>query len=91
MNKSVLTKQAEIDANYKIFRALLPDLLKEKKGKFLVLRHSEAIESFDTMHDAIIFASRSYDDGLFSVQEITDKVIDMGWYSDAPAHFKIRQ
>ena len=80
------TKQAELDANYEAFRAMLPALLEGKAGKFVVLRHQKAIETFDTLHDAVVFAAKTYSDGLFSVQEVTDQIIDLGWYSHAPAH-----
>lgn len=76
-------KQNAVDRNYEAFKGLLPDMLKEHPGKFVVMRDGEVIETFDTVRDAVVFGTKTYDDGLFSVQEITDTAVDLGFFSHA--------
>lgn len=79
-------KQHEIDENYKVFSEILPDLMKTHAGKFVVMRHRKTVAFFDTSRDAIVHASTTYPDGVFSIQEITQKAVDLGWFSHAPLH-----
>ncbi|MGQ0527583.1 MAG: hypothetical protein ACT4OY_06090 [Alphaproteobacteria bacterium] len=79
-----IEKQQEIDQNYEAFLEILPSLMKTQAGKFVIMRHKKTVEFFDTARDAMIYASNEYKDDLFSVQEVTDKVVDLGWISYAP-------
>lgn len=83
-------KQTEVDANYEVFLARLPALMDTHAGKFVVMRRREPIEFFDTARDALLFATRTFPDGLFSIQEVTQRVIDLGWFSNAAAHVAVR-
>ncbi len=76
-------KQKVVDENYEAFSTLLPNLIEKHAGKFVVMRDKKPIHFFDTMRDAVVHATDKYDDGLFSVQEITEEPIDMGWLSCA--------
>jgi hypothetical protein len=82
----LINKQREIDDNYQAFSQKLPELVKTCEGKFVLMRHRQFIEFFDTARDAILYANKTYDDGLFSVQEVTERTIDLGWFSHAPLH-----
>ena len=73
----------EIERNFVEFQKLLPELLKTHAGKFAVLRNGKIIEFFDTFGDAAKFAFRSFKDEMFSVQEVTEKRIDLGFFSIA--------
>ncbi|MFQ5915526.1 MAG: hypothetical protein ACE5JS_20340 [Nitrospinota bacterium] len=75
--------QAEVDKNYEAFRQLLPELLKEHKGKFALLRHQKLVQTFDSARDAVVFAEAQFSDGLYSVQEISEDVADLGFFSHA--------
>lgn len=77
-------RQAEIDANYQVFLKMLPDLIEEHPGKFALMRHKKILDFFDTARDAMIYATRTYEDGIFSIQEITRDIVDLGWFSHAP-------
>lgn len=76
-------KQKAIDRNYEAFKGLLPGLLETHPGKFVVMRDGKVIETFDTVRDAMVFGTKKFDDGLFSVQEITDTAVDLGFFSHA--------
>ena len=46
-------QQLEVDRNYEVFRALLPDLLKTDVGRFALMQNREVIACFDTSRDAM--------------------------------------
>lgn len=75
--------QAEVDSNYVAFKKLLPDLIGAYNGKFALMRHGDLVNVFDSANDAVLFAVEKYDDDLFSVQEITTRKEDMGYFSHA--------
>jgi len=86
MTEAHKNRQKEVDENYQAFVRLLPDLIQDHEGEFLVIRHKKPVKYFNTIHEATVYAVESYDDGLFSVQEVTQKAIDLGWFSYAPVH-----
>ena len=75
--------QEEIDRNYEAFRALLPDLIQTDAGKWVLLRNGEVELTFDTSLDAQRAGEKFYEDGFFSVQHVTERPIDLGWFSHA--------
>lgn len=77
------TKQEEVDRNYAIFRAELPNLLLQYRGKFALIRDGQITSFYDTAIDAQTAGSQLYSDGLFSIQKVTEDVGDLGLYSHA--------
>lgn len=73
----------QIDKNYTAFIKKLPEILPEKAGKFALMHDGEIVEYFDTARDAYIAGMKLYNDGLFSIQEITDIPINLGFFSHA--------
>ncbi|HEY3233889.1 MAG TPA: hypothetical protein VGJ84_04200 [Polyangiaceae bacterium] len=69
--------------NYEEFSKKLPELLPAHRGKFAVMRDGEVIEFFDTAGDAYLAGQKLYPDGGFSVQEVTDVPVDLGFFSHA--------
>lgn len=78
-------KQKEVSQNYEAFQKTLPELLESEscRGKFALMRKGEIVKFFDSMRDAAVYGQEKFDDGLFSVQEVTDRVVDLGFYSYA--------
>jgi hypothetical protein len=76
-------KSTELETNYAEFKRRLPELLETHAGQFAVMRHGEIIVFFDTMGDAAKFCGREFQDGIFSIQEVTARRIDLGYYSHA--------
>ncbi|MFI4976371.1 MAG: hypothetical protein ACHP84_17695 [Caulobacterales bacterium] len=76
-------KLAEVEKNYSAFQRQLPELMVTHAGKFAVLRHAKIVDFFDTLSDAARYAARVYPDGMFSVQEVTGHVVNLGFYSHA--------
>lgn len=79
-------KTAEVKANFDAFQKQLPELLKTHPGKFAVIRHGEVVEFFDTLGDAARFGGRMFEDDMYSVQEVTDRRIELGFFSVAFDH-----
>lgn len=75
--------QREVDTNYEAFRKLLPDLLSREAERWALLRHGECVDFYDTLRDAHTAGSALYEDGLFSVQQVSPTVVDLGWFSRA--------
>ncbi|MCY4486521.1 MAG: hypothetical protein OXF11_05315 [Deltaproteobacteria bacterium] len=75
--------QNVVDKNYAAFRKQLPTLLATHQGQFALLRDEQIIDFFGTATEAAAYAQSNFDDDLYSVQEVTDTAIDLGWFSHA--------
>lgn len=73
--------QAVVDRNYEAFNKQLPELLKTHQGQFALLRNEEIEGFFPSAREAAQHGEHTFDDGLFSVQEVTDDAVDLGWFS----------
>lgn len=76
-------KIAEIDANFEAFEEMLPSIKDRHSGKFALMRDKEIVNFFDSAGDALTYAEEIYEDGLYSIQEVTDEVEDLGFFSHA--------
>ena len=74
-------KTAEVNKNFIAFQKLLPSIDPRHSGKFAVLRKEKIIDYFDSMSDAAKYADALYEDGLYSLQEVNAKPIDLGIFS----------
>lgn len=72
-----------VERNYKAFQAKLSSLLASHRGKFALMREGEIVEFFDTARDAYVTGKRLYSDALFSIQEVADTPVDLGFFSHA--------
>ncbi len=77
------TIQEEVERNYAAFKALLPKLMLESEGRWVLLRREKVEAVFDTARDAQVAGEKLFADRLFSVQQVTEAVIDLGWFSHA--------
>ena len=73
----------EVDLNYDAFVAELPGLLPRWRGKHALLRHAAVVEFFDSSAMALDAGRAQFADGIYSVQEVTDRPVDLGFYSHA--------
>lgn len=73
--------QEAVDANYEAFSRRLPELLRTHPGQFALLRYGEIKAFFPSARKAAQHGQSTFDDGLFSVQEVTDEAVDLGWFS----------
>jgi hypothetical protein len=79
-------KLAEVKANFSAFQAKLSELVQTHAGKFAVIIHGEIIEFFDTIGDAAKFAAKMFEDDMYSVQEVTERKIELGFFAIALNH-----
>ena len=76
-----LAKRAEIDRNYDVFQRNLSAYLARHRGDHALMRHGEVVEFFARPGDAYRAAIARYPDHIFSIQEVTDEPIDLGFFS----------
>ena len=75
--------QEQIDRNYEAFEAILPKLLETELGRWVLLRNQAVEAIFDTAQDAQTAGEKIFPDGLFSSQRVTNRAVDLGWFSHA--------
>ena len=80
------TKLQELRQNYDAFVRDLPALVGDHEGQHALMRHGTVVDFFDSARDALDGARARFDDDLFSIQEVTSAVADLGWYSRASAN-----
>jgi hypothetical protein len=74
----------QVDRNYRAFAEKLPGLLASHQGKFALMRNGEIVEFFDTARDAYVAGQKLFEaDQLFSVQEVIETPVDLGFFSHA--------
>jgi hypothetical protein len=77
-------RQQQLEDNYKAFQAQLPSLLTTHPGKFALMRDGQIVEFFDTPRDAYVAGQKLFStDHLFSVQEVVETPVDLGFFSYA--------
>lgn len=72
----------QVDINFEAFQIQLPNLLKKHAGKFALLHDSEVVGYFNTSFEAFKKGNVDFGEGQFSVQEVTDRVESLGFYSN---------
>lgn len=71
----------EVKANFKYFRSVLPELMKNHYKEFALLHDKEIVAFLESENDAIKIGKRDYGTGGFSVQQVVDARIDLGYQS----------
>ena len=71
----------EVDANYDFFLRHLREYVESHAGQYALLKNRSVIEFFDKPGDAYRYAKGAFEDGIFSIQEVTEEPIDLGFFS----------
>ena len=79
-------QKQEVDRNYDAFMRMLGTLLPEHRDKYALMRDGEIIGLFVKPGDANREGVERYPDGIFSIQEVTDEPIDLGFWSHVALH-----
>jgi hypothetical protein len=74
---------AEIDRNLFAFLPRLPDLLPEHEGSFALLRNQQIKSIHKKLSEALKAANTEFADGIFSIQRVTERPVELGMFSDA--------
>lgn len=75
--------QKEIDQNLEFFQQKLPELLKDHKNRFALLHDRSISGIYDTIRDAQTAGEKLFPDKRYSIQQITDVPINLGYFSYA--------
>lgn len=75
--------QKTIDDNYAAFERVLPDIMQQYAGRFALMRDAKIVDFYDTARDAVTAGTCLYEDGEFSVQEVTQTPVNLGYFSYA--------
>lgn len=78
-----MSQKSEVDQNFEAFKAILPEILDAHRGKFALMRDQKILDYFDTARDAFLAARGQSADNRFSIQEVTDEQLDLGYFSHA--------
>jgi len=79
-------QKLEVDRNYDRFVRILGTLLPEHRDQLALMREGEIVGFYDSPRDALKAAAEKFSDGVFSIQEVTDEPIDLGFWSHVAAH-----
>lgn len=74
-------QQIEVDQNYDAFQRMLNAWLPCHRGQYALMRSRQLVDFFDLPGDAYRAGTSRFNDGLFSIQEVTDEPIDLGLWS----------
>jgi hypothetical protein len=73
--------QKQVDDNSRSFQAILPAILEDRRNQYALMKDCKIIEYFSTAFDAEKSGLLLYPDHMFSVQKVTDEVINLGAFS----------
>lgn len=73
--------QQEIDRNFDAFQRVVQSLMPARTGQWTLMRHGEIVSYHATAAGAEGAGIARYEDDLFSIQEVTDEVVDLGYFS----------
>ncbi|OJU19662.1 MULTISPECIES: hypothetical protein [unclassified Sphingomonas] len=75
------TLQQEIDGNFDSFQRVVQQYLPARKGQWALLRHGQIVSFHATAGSAEGAGAAQFPDDLFSIQEVSDEVVDLGFFS----------
>ena len=74
-------QELEVDRNYDAFVRMLAGIIGTHRDQLALMRDQEIVGFYDTPHQALEAADRLFPDRIFSIQEVTDEPIDLGFWS----------
>jgi hypothetical protein len=75
--------QREVDENYDEFRKLLPAIIGQHRDKYALMKNRKILGYFSTAQDAREAADSFVSDGIYSIQQVTDTPLNLGFYTNA--------
>jgi len=79
-------QRVEVDRNYDAFMRVLGSILGDHRDQLALMRDGEIVGYFDKPREALRAAAELFPDGIFSIQEVTDEPIDLGFWSHVAVH-----
>ncbi len=71
----------QVDLNYDAFQRMLADILTTHRDQLALMRDGEIVGYYQTPREALEAATSKFPDQIFSIQEVTDEPIDLGFWS----------
>jgi hypothetical protein len=81
MSTPIKDRQTEIDENLAFFLQEMPKVSSGHFGKFALLRNKAISGYYDTMVDAVGAGNQLFPDKFFSVQQVTEAPVNLGYFS----------
>lgn len=79
-------QKLEVDRNYDVFVRILSSILPEHRDEFALMRDGKIAGFFAKPGDANRAGVEQFPDGIYSIQEVTDEPIDLGFWSHVALH-----
>ena len=76
-------KRAELNKNFSAMSEKMTEFLALHRNKYALMRDGEVVEFYVSWQDAYRTGRKFYDDGLFSVQKVSNQQEDLGFFSYA--------
>lgn len=80
---NAISQAQEVDRNFDFFQRNLALFLKDHAGDYALLKSCVVAGFFPTPGEAYMAGRSKFADGIFSIQEVTDEPIDLGFFSHA--------
>ena len=74
-------QKQQVDSNYDAFVRLLGGILEAHRDQLALMRDGKIVGFFDSPKAALQAATSMFPDEIFSLQEVTDEAIDLGFWS----------
>jgi hypothetical protein len=74
-------QRREIDVNYDAFQRNLASHLERHRGHYALMHDGQVVDFFPKPGDALRAGKTRFGDDVFSIQEVTDEPIDLGFFS----------
>jgi hypothetical protein len=79
-------QKLEVDRNYDVFMRMLSSILDDHRDEYALMRDGKIVEFFAKPGDAYRTGVARFPDQIFSIQEVTDEPIDLGFWSHVAVH-----
>lgn len=79
-------QKREVEQNYDAFVRMLGAILADHRDQLALMRDGKVVGFYCTPREALEAATAKYADGIFSIQEVTDEPIDLGFWSHVASH-----
>lgn len=76
----------EVDRNYDAFMRMLSAILDDHRDEYALMRDGEIVGFYTKPGEAHRAGYELFPDQIFSIQEVTDEPLDLGFWSHAASH-----
>ncbi|UZK68465.1 hypothetical protein OKW76_10370 [Sphingomonas sp. S1-29] len=76
-------QRQQVDINYDAFQRSLQSIIRDHRDQYALMRDRVIVDYFDNPGAAYDAGMARFSDGIFSIQEVTDEPIELGFWSVA--------